>query len=216
MTIELFVKAASSGDIETMKGMLEQEPELIKKKLQNGMGPLTAALYYGREAAVVWLLEQPGLDVTIHEAAMLGDDTTLARMLDPDPELLTLFSYDGWTPLHLAAFFGGLDAAELLIKRGADVNAKSVNAMENMPIHAAAARRGVRMVKLLLEHGADVNARQSGGWTPLHQAADNGDVLMVKLLLQRGADVSAEREDGKTARMIAESKGFTEIVDLMA
>jgi len=216
MTIELFVKAASSGDVETMQAMLEQEPELLNKKLSNGMGPLTAALYYGREAVVVWLLEQPGLDITIHEAAMLGDDATLARMLDPDPGLITLFSYDGWTPLHLAAFFGGLEAAQLLLERGADVNATSANAMTNMPIHAAAARRGARMVKLLLDHGADPNARQSGGWTPLHQAADNGDVLMVKLLLQRGADPSAERDDGQTARAIAESKGFTEIAELLA
>lgn len=216
MSIEAFVKAAAGGDIDTMKQLLEQEPSLLKQKLQNGMGPLTAALYYGRETAVEWLLEQPELDVTIHEAAMLGDDRTLARMLDPDPGLLTLFSFDGWTPLHLAAFFGGLDAAKLLIDRGADVNAASANDMANQPIHAATARRGRTMVKLLLERGADPNMQQSGGWTPLHQAADLGDEILVKLLLKFGADPATVRGDGRTARAIAESKGYITVVNALS
>ncbi|HZG85489.1 ankyrin repeat domain-containing protein [Paenibacillus sp.] len=214
MTIEALVQAASSGDTETMDVLLAEKPELLNASLPSGMSPLTAALYYGKRNAVEWLLDR-GVSVTIHEAAALGDDETLNYMLNLEPRLLTQISFDGWTPLHLAAFFGGFEAAKLLIERGADVNVRSTNAMANMPIHAAAAGSRTGIVQLLLERGADPNAQQSGGWTPLHQAADRCDVEMVKLLLRFGADASIGQDDGKTARAIAEEKGYTEVLDVL-
>jgi ankyrin repeat protein len=213
--IEAFVKAAAQGDLETMIGMLAESPELIRERMPNGLSPLTAAMYYGRQAVVLWLLERPGLQVTVHEVAMLGDDAVLANILDQQADIISERSFDGWTPLHLAAFFGGTDAAKLLIERGADVNAKSANPSANMPLHAAVAARHADIVQLLLESGVDVNAVQSGGWTALHQAADNGDLGMVQLLLENGADVSAARDDGATARSIAEQKGYQEIAALL-
>jgi len=214
MTIEALVQAASSGDTETMDVLLAEQPELLNASLPSGMSPLTAALYYGKRNAVEWLIDR-GVSVTIHEAAALGDDETLNYMLNLEPRLLTQISFDGWTPLHLAAFFGGYEAAKLLIERGADVNARSTNAMANMPIHAAAAGSRTGIVQLLLEKGADPNAQQSGGWTPLHQAADRCDVEMVKLLLRFGADARIGQDSGKTPRAIAEEKGYSEVLDVL-
>ncbi|HZG56315.1 ankyrin repeat domain-containing protein [Paenibacillus sp.] len=214
MSIEQLVQAASSGDTETMQTLLEQHPALAEQTLPSGMSPLMAAMYYGKQAAVEWLLER-GVKVTIHEAAALGDDETIDYMLKLEPQLLMQYSFDGWTPLHLAAFFGGFEAAKLLIERGADVNARSTNAMSNMPIHAASAGNRTNIVALLLEKGADPNARQSGGWTPIHQAANHCDAEMTKLLLRYGADPDVANDDGKTARAMAEEKGYTEVTSVL-
>ena len=214
MSIEALVQAASSGDLDTMKALLEGNPKLAEETLPSGMSPLMAAMYYGKQLAVEWLLDQ-GVTVTIHEAAALGDDETLNYMLNLEPQLLSQYSFDGWTPLHLAAFFGGFEAAKLLLERGADANARSTNGMSNMPIHAAAAGNRTNLVALLLEHGADPNVRQSGGWTPIQQAADHCDAEMVQLLLRHGADPELANDDGKTARSIAEERGFTEVLNVL-
>lgn len=214
MSIQLFVNAASTGDTDTMSALAGANPALLQETLPNGMSPLMAALYYGKKGAVEWLLEK-GISITVHEAAALGDEDTLDYLLNYEPKLLSQISFDGWTPLHLAAFFGGYEAAKLLIDRGADVNAPSTNSMANMPIHVAAAANRTMIVKLLLDHGADPNARQSGGWTAIQQAANHCDAGTVKLLLHYGADPDLTQNDGKSARSIAEENGYTEIVDVL-
>ncbi len=80
------------------------------------------------------------------------------------------------------------------MNRGANVDARSTNAMKNTPLHAAVAgRKADAMSQCLLERGADVNARQHGGWTALQGAAQAGDREIVKLLLANGADPESAR-----------------------
>ena len=38
---------------------------------------------------------------------------------------------DGWTPLHAAVYWGNMDAAELLVEKGANVNASTLNVSAN-------------------------------------------------------------------------------------
>lgn len=214
MNIESLVNAAANGDTESMDAILAGRPDLLKETLPNGLSPLTAALYYGRQTAVEWLLDK-GVSVTIHEAAALGDEETIDYMLGIEPRLLSQVSFDGWTPLHLAAFFGGYEAAKLLLERGADVNARAANEMANMPLHHATAGSRTSMVYLLLERGADPNARMRGGIAPLHQAAERCDAGIVKLLLHYGADADAADDNGYTARRIAEERGHAAILEAL-
>jgi ankyrin repeat protein len=212
--LEELMEAARMGDAETIRAMLQSNPELVQATLPSGESPLVAALYYGRQAAVEALLNC-GVSVTIHEAAMLGDVETIAYMLDLESKLISEFSFDGWTPLHLACFFGGYEAVELLIARGGDVNARSTNGMSNMPIHAATAGNRTAIVQLLLDKGADPNVKQSGGWTPVQQSVDHFDKSTTVLLLTFGADPNIAQDSGKTAFTIAEEKGFTEMLEIL-
>jgi ankyrin repeat protein len=144
-----------------------------------------------------------------------GDITKLQRLLKADAGLATAYNDDGWTPLHLAAHYGQLEAAEMLLSYGADSDARSRNSLDNIPLHAAVAGNHMELVKLLVGDGSDVNAQQHGGWTPLHAAAQNGNYDMVAYLLQSGADPELPNDDGLAPYDIAMEEGYDKIAELL-
>jgi uncharacterized protein len=154
---------------------------------------LLQALYRGEDEQVEKLLAvEPELDV--FEAAALGRAERLRELLDEDPSRANAFGDDGFHPLGLACFFGRVDAARLLLERGADVNALSTNEhVQTAAIHAGAAAAGdeatrYELVKLALEHGADPNLPQGGGFRAIDAARQNGDARVEQLLLENGAN----------------------------
>src|SRR4051812_6601024 len=161
------------------------------------MTELLQALYRGQTDRVDELLAQdPRL--TVQEAAALGRTDRLRELLDEDPERANEFGDDGFHPLGLACFFGHVDAARLLLERGADVNALSRNEhIQTAAIHAAAAAEGkdesvrYELVELALDHGADPNLRQGGGdegFRAIDAARQNGDKRVEELLIAHGAE----------------------------
>jgi ankyrin repeat protein len=93
--------------------------------------------------------------------------------------------HQGETPLLTAAFWGRFEIAELLIDRGANVNAKAKEGV--VPLHEAARMGHVKLARLLLAHGADVNAKDDKGTTPLDWAGlHEGRPEVTKLLLEHG------------------------------
>jgi ankyrin repeat protein len=162
------------------------------------MSELLQALYRGDRTRVDELLqEDPQLNV--FEAAALGKTDRLQGLLRADPSQANAFGDDGFHPLGLACFFAHVDAARLLLDRGADVNALSRNEhIKTAAIHAATAsnesgaNEDVRyeLVELLLDHGADPNLPQGGGdegFRAIDSARQNGDKRVEQLLLDRGA-----------------------------
>jgi uncharacterized protein len=154
------------------------------------MSELLQAVYQGDQARVNEMLaSEPELD--IFEAAAVGDIEQLRQLLDRDPALANAWAEDGFQPLGLASFFGHVEAARLLVERGAEVNSASRNDMKVMPLHSAAATGDpdtrYELAKLLLEHGADSNARQQDDYTPLMAADQHGDARLRELLVEHGA-----------------------------
>ncbi len=91
---------------------------------------------------------------------------------------------DGFTPLHRAAQEGHKELAELLLAKGADVNAKTTDGAT--PLHRAAHYGHQQLAELLLAKGADVNAKSIDGVTPVHVAAQQGYKELVELLRKHG------------------------------
>jgi ankyrin repeat protein len=156
------------------------------------MTQLLEALYRGdRDAVDELLTADPTLNV--FEAAALGRTDRLRELLDEEPTRANAFGDDGFHPLGLACFFGHLEAARVLLDRGADVNTLSTNEhVQTAAIHAAAAAGGdeatrYELVKLALEHGADPNLPQGGGFRAIDAARQNGDSRIEQLLLEHGA-----------------------------
>lgn len=213
-----FFQAIRAADREKVGSMLAADPALIEAKNESGNDPYTAAKYARQEEIAALLLDEMSrrnIQLDIFSAAIAGNERRVAELLAGDRALATGYSPDGWTALHLAAFFGQSPIARLLLDHGADARALSRNAMENQPIHAAAAGRKADIIAVLLEHGADVNARQHGGWTALHAASQNGDGNLVRLLVANGADVDARAGNNQNAMDLALTGGHQAVVDIL-
>jgi uncharacterized protein len=180
----------------------------------NPMNPLYEAVRSGDRAGAQTIVDaDPSL--AIFAAAIQGDTARIEDLLAGNRSLISAISPDGWTPLHLAAFFGHLDAARALLNKGASPSARSTNPMNNLPLHAAAAGRHTQIAKLLLDQGAPVDARQHGGWTALHAAAQNGDCELAEVLMAAGAQVDARADNNQCALDLALTKGQQAMVELL-
>ncbi|KAG9529359.1 purine and uridine phosphorylase, partial [Aureobasidium melanogenum] len=93
--------------------------------------------------------------------------------------------------LRLASREGHDTTVQLLLDRGADINAGHGNALRWASLNSNAT-----VVQLLLDRGADANA---GHGNALRWASLNGDDKTVQLLLDRGADIDVRGEDQETA-----------------
>jgi uncharacterized protein len=209
-----FFEAVKRGDLPAVRSTLSQNPALLDFTNESGQSAFLLAKYYRQEDAASYLLSlNPKLD--IYNACAAGKTEDVTAALKANPDLLESHSGDGWTPLHLAAFFGQEDITSALLEAGANVDARSTNRMQNTPLHAAAAGQKLALMKMLLEHGAWVDARQEGGWTALHTAAQSGNREMLELLIAKGADVHARAENGQNALDLAMLHGKSEIASLL-
>jgi ankyrin repeat protein len=208
-------EAIKTGDRVKVEALLDAAPELVNGGGASGMAPLMLAIY-ARHTNLADLLVSRGAEVNIWTAAAMGDLKTVERELNANPGLLGSYSSDGWTPLHLAAFFGHKDLAEFLVARGADVQARSANTMCNFPLHAAVAGRHTEVAAILLSHGADVDGRQTGGYTALHSAAANGDESTILLLLAHEAKRALQNEEGKTPMDMARERDHPRAMELLS
>jgi len=196
MTDEFF-KAVKEGDESKVGEMLGRNRTLADSRDQQGMSPVAVATYYNHPAITDALIAS-GATLDLHEAAMTGRLAAVKGLVSDDPSKVNALSRDGFTALHLAAFFGHVDIAAYLIRNGADVNALANNMMKVRPLHSAVAHHQLEISKLLVDNGADVNARQQGGFTPLHEAAFGGSLELAELLLNHGADIEAKTDKGLT------------------
>ena len=136
----------------------------------------------------------------------------MAEALAGDPSGASSTTDDGFTALHLAAFFSGdADSARVLLDAGTDPDALAANETGLRPINSAAAASSNDIVALLIERGADVDAAQHGGYTPLHSAAANGNGELVEMLLAAGADATRKSDEGATAAELADERGHSEL-----
>ncbi|OLN94198.1 putative ankyrin repeat protein-like protein 4 [Colletotrichum chlorophyti] len=208
----------------------KNKPDLAKSLVECGadvnFGTEGTLLYRaaGRqdEAWVRLLLDlgaNPNITSGIHllktalHAACRHDDSSIATILVGSGANLSTADADGNTALHTACmYFRTLETAKILIKEGADLEAR--NNKGETPIFQAiraepdclgetpifqAARANPVYLNLLLDSGADVNATDREGNTVLHIACTHFYILItVRILIQNGADLEARNNKGET------------------
>ena len=122
------------------------------------------------------------------------------------------------TPLIIAAHNGHLNSVKILLRYGADIEARGTLKIQNdviegcTPLWAAASAGHLDVVKLLIKRKADVDGRASKGSTPLRVAAHDGHLDVVRCLVERGADVNTRiYDDESTPLMVACSWGHSSV-----
>ncbi|KAF8454413.1 hypothetical protein BGX38DRAFT_1173630 [Terfezia claveryi] len=124
-------------------------------------------------------------------------------------------------PLFVASSKGSLEAVQLLVEAGAEVNHHDINQQSDTlfesPLIAAVQAGAVDVARYLLSVGADVNAKASSGHTPLHAAVFARHHGIVRLFLAEGADLMPEVADGQgifeCASMLSDHKMLEILVE---
>jgi ankyrin repeat protein len=209
-----FPGAVRGGDIGALRRFVREQPALANTRDPSGVSAVMLTMYHGH-ADAARLLAEVGAEIGPFEACVLGQADCLKAMLAADRDLIGRYSPDGFTLLHLAAFFGQPKVAEMLLAAGAEADAEARNKMRVRPLHSAAAADQTRIALVLIAPGADVNACQEGGFAPLHAAAQNGNLDLVHTLFDHGAEVSPLTDDGKTPVELARERGHMDAVLLL-
>jgi len=118
-----------------------------------------------------------------------------------------------WTALHLAAQYGHTKVVNILLEKGASIDARDYS--NQTVLHRAARYGSLEAVKMLLDRGASVDAASGhdlDGFTALHFSARAGHLEVVEMLLGKGANISQKTNSGKTALEIAHDVGIVKLL----
>jgi len=124
----------------------------------------------------------------IFNALKSNDLAKVNLLIEKDASLINLKDEAGNTPLHHAAMIGSVEMTELLISKGADINAQ--NTQLNTPLHEAIQNRKENTSLLLIEKGADHSKTNIFQQTPLHKAASLNQKRTGKLLITSGTPIN--------------------------
>jgi ankyrin repeat protein len=212
--VSTLFRAIAHGDDVLVAAILAEQPAMARARDEHRLPALQFARYMGQPRILDELLTAAS-PLDIFEAAALDRIDDVRELLRRDASLVRALSDDGFTALHLAAYYGAPSALKALLDSGADTEAVTQNFLQNMALHAAAAGGHLEICQLLLERGADPNARQHGGFRPLHTPAFNNHRVMAELFLEHGADASLTNDEGKRPADIAAQNGHMELAALL-
>ncbi|KAJ8284815.1 hypothetical protein COCON_G00036650 [Conger conger] len=215
--------AAQENHLEVVRYLLDNNASQ-SIATEDGFTPLAVALQQGHDQVVSLLLENDTKGKVrlpaLHIAARKDDTKAAALLLQNDHNadveskmMVNRTTESGFTPLHIAAHYGNINVATLLLNRGAAVDFKARN--DITPLHVASKRGNSNMVRLLLERGAKIDARTKDGLTPLHCGARSGHEQVVEMLLDRGAPILSKTKNGLSPLHMATQGDHLNCVQLL-
>ena len=171
------------GNFARVQELLEQYPGILNQSAAWTETAIEAASQTGN-LEIINLLLAAGAPTSICTEAVLGHLDKVKAYLDSDPARANATGAHGISALYHAVIRGQAEIAQLLVDRGAEVNADEDG---NPPIHGAAMFNQPAMLELLLARGANVNAKNYEGKTPLTVALEGGKAEAVEILRRQGA-----------------------------
>ena len=164
----------------------------------NGHTPLHHACFYGQKEMIKCL-----------HALQDKSDAGAKLVLDAKDNR-------GWTPLHVSASNGYVEASKQLLDIGAKIG--TVNLEGRNCLHIAAGKGKDKILGLILSApgGKDlVNVQSHRGWTPLFDACIHQHEEVMKLLIKAGADVHVQDMLGFTCKHYMSDESVWEKVNVI-
>ncbi len=181
------ITAATAGNLEKVKELVEKDPQQVQLKDATGRTPLHWACR-GVHFDVLKYLVEKGANI---------------NALDNN----------GIAPLHSLTTRAHLEGMSFLLAHHADINIRTPQ--NDTPLHYAAITRNAAVVKILLENGAEPSARNRNGQTPLDLAAAVGNKEAVDSLLDKGAVMDASGERAYDVLLTAAANGLERLAKLV-
>lgn len=209
----------NSGWTSRLLALLEDGADIDAIDEVGGMTALMHAAWLNAEGMIPLLLDH-GADINLRD---LDDRTALhwasegsysdlvEALLDRGAEIDS--KVNGWTPLLLAGRKWDGFAAQILVERGADMNAQGFHGRS--VLHWFTIHGCRETVPFLLQHGADANMQDYCGQTALHWAVASDHPVVARRLLKGKASASVQASDGSTAMHIAAYTGHMKMVNLL-
>lgn len=197
-------EAASNGDLDTLKKIVEEHPWTVDQDDKYGWRPIFHAGLRRRREVVQYLIDR-GADLAaqdgyaIHYAAEVPGNKDIVSLLvayggldahaKPGSEVARQFIY--------SVFLANVQRVGAMLRANSRL-AHERYARGDTALHHACRNGDLDIVRKLVAYGTDVNATSDNGHFPLYCAAGHGHAETTRYLLERGADSHAKMPDGKT------------------
>ncbi len=178
--VNQFVGAAH-GNLEKVREWVGRKPELAFAISSQGEMAVEGSAHVGHQALVHFLLER-GVPQSLPTSIIAGDLTRAGKLLEEDPLRIHERGPHDFPLSYYPSFAGGsLEAAQLLLDKGLDVEAERSGATA---LHLAARQGHRELAELWLQHGADPGAKTRGekAMTALEVARERGQESVASLL----------------------------------
>ena len=196
--------AASNGDLDSVKKILEQDPSLVNQDDQYEWRPIFHA-GLRRHYDVVKYLIDCGADLAAHDGYVIH----YAGEVPNNKEVVSLLIAYGGLDAHTkpaseiarqfiyAVFLANVERVSAMLRDKPEL-VEERYARGDTALHHATRNGDLEVVKQLVSNGADVNAIAHQGHFPLYCAAGHGHVETTRYLVENGADLRTRLSDGKT------------------
>ncbi|KAL8965947.1 MAG: hypothetical protein Q9183_003604, partial [Haloplaca sp. 2 TL-2023] len=215
------LRAADLGNFHILKLLLDQG---AKASHQN-RSQVTAMHFAARGANIECLaalhhagsspnvVDKAG-DTPLHWAARTGTPTALEFLIGKGGKsLLETSNYSRQTALHIAVLCNRAAETEVLLDRGANLEARDCG--DETPLCIAARKSAEGIVRILLNRGANANAYSNTGRTALHSAFEENDFNIAGMLVEHGAKIYEKEIEGEKALLTAALASDLDMIQLL-
>jgi len=213
-------EAAWSGNLDRVKVLIKENPDLLHIKSREGYNPLHSATTYNRKKVVAFLIEA-GADKNVanlwgktpfHRAAEMGHLEIVEILLEAGADI-NIKDKRGWTPLRWAVSNGQKEVTELLLKKGAEFS--FIQSDYDRLLHEAADCGYEKLVNIILDKKADIYSLNNRCGTLLHSAAFGDLKYLAELMVKNDFNIEAKNFYGMTPLHIAAYKGNKDVVEVL-